>query len=289
MKYHKMYKTSIKRSLFFLLVMILGVTLPIACSDLRGPEGLSPEELENADFVFNEFSIEVNGKNIIDFSGEKGVEIGFKGLSIGVFNMNEYGVFAISMSQFEGSRMAGDLSDNQINFSIDELDVTITSKQQISKDFEEGKVWVRHYKNVNTSLGFGQFPDIDALENRISTEQLTNPVEGDDGDYFVVVEEMPKLIGGLASVQSKVQYPELAKRAGIEGRVVVQFIINENGDVENPRIIRGIGGGCDEAALAAVSEAKFEPGIQHGQPVRVQFSLPIVFRLNNSDFTSSEN
>ena len=52
----------------------------------------------------------------------------------------------------------------------------------------------------------------------------------------------------------------MARRAGIEGRVTVQFIVNEAGQVENPRVIRGIGGGCDEAALDAVKQAKFTQG-----------------------------
>ncbi len=107
------------------------------------------------------------------------------------------------------------------------------------------------------------------------------PAEEEEEEFFVVVENMPQLNGGLAELQRKVKYPEMARRAGIEGRVTVQFIVNEDGKVENPRVIRGIGGGCDEAALAAVKQAEFTPGMQRGRPVRVQYSLPIVFRLQN--------
>jgi protein TonB len=107
------------------------------------------------------------------------------------------------------------------------------------------------------------------------------PQDDDEEDFFVVVENMPELIGGLGALQRKVKYPEMARRAGIEGRVTVQFIVNEAGQVENPRVIRGIGGGCDEAALDAVKQAKFTPGMQRGRPVRVQYSLPIVFRLQS--------
>jgi protein TonB len=107
------------------------------------------------------------------------------------------------------------------------------------------------------------------------------PQEEEEEDFFVVVENMPELQGGLGELQRKVKYPEMARRAGIEGRVTVQFIVNERGEVENPRVIRGIGGGCDEAALEAVKQAKFTPGMQRGRPVRVQYSLPIVFRLQN--------
>ena len=105
--------------------------------------------------------------------------------------------------------------------------------------------------------------------------------EEEEEDFFVVVEEMPELIGGLGELQRKINYPEMARRAGIEGRVIIQFIVNERGEVENPRVMRGIGGGADEEALRVVSQAKFRPGMQRGQPVRVQYSLPIVFQLQN--------
>jgi protein TonB len=105
--------------------------------------------------------------------------------------------------------------------------------------------------------------------------------EEEEEDFFVVVEEMPELIGGLGELQSKIRYPEMARRAGIEGRVFIQFIVNEQGEVENPQVMRGIGGGADEEALRVVSQAKFKPGMQRGRPVRVQYSLPIFFRLQN--------
>ena len=98
---------------------------------------------------------------------------------------------------------------------------------------------------------------------------------------FLVVEEEPQLIGGLASIQNEIKYPEAARKAGIEGRVYVQFVVNERGEVENPRVIRGIGGGADEEALRAVKLAKFKPGLQRGRPVRVQISLPVIFQLRN--------
>ena len=119
------------------------------------------------------------------------------------------------------------------------------------------------------------------LDDRMSMPPPPAEEEEPEEDFFVVVEEMPELIGGLASIQSNIEYPEMARRAGIEGRVYVQFIVNERGEVEDPRVIRGIGGGADEEALRAVRQAKFRPGMQRGRPVRVQYSLPVVFRLQN--------
>lgn len=102
-----------------------------------------------------------------------------------------------------------------------------------------------------------------------------------EGEFFTVVESMPELIGGMDGLQQNIIYPEKARRAGIEGRVYLQFIVNERGEVENPRVIRGIGGGCDEVALEAVKRAKFIPGLQRDRPVPVQSSLSIVFKLKN--------
>ncbi|HKK44038.1 MAG TPA: TonB family protein [Balneolaceae bacterium] len=103
----------------------------------------------------------------------------------------------------------------------------------------------------------------------------------DSEDFFVAVENMPKLKGGLGALQKKINYPDMARKAGIEGRVIIQFIVTENGTVEDPKVIRGIGGGCDKEALRVVKKAKFTPGRQRGKPVRVQYSLPIVFKLQN--------
>jgi len=104
-------------------------------------------------------------------------------------------------------------------------------------------------------------------------------VEEEEPEIFLVVENEPVLIGGLEGIQKSITYPELARRAGIEGRVFIQFVVDEKGNVIDPIVIRGIGGGCDEAALEAVKKAKFIPGKQRGRPVKVQYALPVTFRL----------
>lgn len=125
--------------------------------------------------------------------------------------------------------------------------------------------------DINADLDLGQALDLPPPP----------PDDEEEEDFFVAVEQMPELIGGLAELQKKIRYPDRARKAGIEGRVIVQFIVTENGTVENPQVIRGIGGGCDEEAVKAVNTAQFEPGRQRGNAVRVQYSLPIVFRLQN--------
>ncbi|NNE48456.1 MAG: TonB family protein [Rhodothermales bacterium] len=103
--------------------------------------------------------------------------------------------------------------------------------------------------------------------------------EEPEPEIFVIVETMPELIGGLQSVQKMISYPPIAKKAGVEGRVIVQFVVNEQGNVVDPVVVRGIGAGCDDEAIRAVSQAKFKPGKQRGKPVKVKMSLPITFKL----------
>jgi len=98
-------------------------------------------------------------------------------------------------------------------------------------------------------------------------------------EIFVVVEEAPALIGGLAALQQKVRYPVTARRTGIEGRVIVQFIVDESGNVTEPVILRGRHPLLDEEALRVIQQAQFTPGRQRGVAVKVRMSLPIYFKL----------
>lgn len=116
-------------------------------------------------------------------------------------------------------------------------------------------------------------PPLPKIENKRVIEE--EPV------FFVAVEEMPYPIGGIKAIQHLVKYPEIARRAGIEGRVYVLAFLNEEGTVVKTKIIKGIGGGCDEAAEFAVKHTKFSPGKQRGKAVKVQVMIPIVFRLTD--------
>ena len=103
--------------------------------------------------------------------------------------------------------------------------------------------------------------------------------EEEEPEIFVIVEQSPELIGGLEGLQKKIRYPEIAKKAGVEGRVFLQFVVDEQGNVHDPVVTRGIGAGCDEEAIRAIQGAKFKPGKQRGKAVKVKMSLPVTFRL----------
>ena len=103
-------------------------------------------------------------------------------------------------------------------------------------------------------------------------------------EIFVVVESMPSFPGGMSKLteylKSNLHYPQLAKEMNITGRVFVTFVIEKDGSVSGTKLLRGIGGGCDEEAIRVVeSMPKWIPGAQRNKPVRVQYNLPINFRL----------
>lgn len=111
---------------------------------------------------------------------------------------------------------------------------------------------------------------------------LPPPVSKEEEDIqtiFVAVEEMPEPIGGIAAIQKRIVYPEIAKRAGVHGRVYVKAFVDENGVVFKVELLKGIGAGCDEAALDAVKKSLFSPGKQRGRSVKVQVTVPILFKL----------
>ncbi len=132
-----------------------------------------------------------------------------------------------------------------------------------------------------------ELKDIELIENDLNVDDdLGKPkllVEKDNTEEFMFIpvpEEMPEPIGGIAEIQKKIVYPELAIKAGIQGKVFVKAFVDEKGNVVKAKIIKGIGVGCDEAAIDAVMKTKFNPGKQRGKPVKVQVSIPIFFKLN---------
>jgi len=113
-----------------------------------------------------------------------------------------------------------------------------------------------------------------------------------DDDVFLVVEVAPEYTGGenalMKYLSENILYPQVARESNIQGTVYVSFIIEKNGEVSNIKVMRGIGGGCDEEAVRVVKGMpNWIPGTQRGKPVRVQFNLPVRFVLHDLPATDS--
>ncbi|MBA3829779.1 MAG: energy transducer TonB [Taibaiella sp.] len=108
-----------------------------------------------------------------------------------------------------------------------------------------------------------------------------NPGKTDVKKIYSFVEVMPVYNGDMAAyIQKNIHYPQQAKENNIEGKVVIGFVIDEEGNLVNARVVRGIGGGCDEEAIHILQQmSRWQPGKQNGIPVRVYFTVPIQFKL----------
>lgn len=101
---------------------------------------------------------------------------------------------------------------------------------------------------------------------------------------FAIVEQMPSFPGGETALfkylSNNIKYPPIAKDAGIQGTVYVTFVVDKDGKVKDVKVLRSIGGGCDEEAIRVVKNMPaWSPGKQRGKPVKVQYNLPIRFTL----------
>jgi TonB family protein len=97
--------------------------------------------------------------------------------------------------------------------------------------------------------------------------------------YHVTVDEMPSPVGGMIDIVKRIKYPEEAKEQGIEGKVIVKLFIDEFGNPQSCKIIKGINSSLDTEAKEVLMKTKFYPGKIDGKPVKVQVAIPIVFKL----------
>ena len=103
-------------------------------------------------------------------------------------------------------------------------------------------------------------------------------------EIFVVVEEQPEFPGGNAAMMKflgdNIKYPVIAQENGIQGRVITNFVVERDGSITDVQVVRGVDPSLDKEAIRVIqSMPKWKPGKQRGSAVRVRFTLPVVFRL----------
>ena len=122
-------------------------------------------------------------------------------------------------------------------------------------------------------------------ETAIEALLFEEPVEEEEvEEIFTLVEEYPSFEGGglefIKYIQKNLVYPEKARRMGLEGRVFVQFIVEKDGSLTNVKVLRGIGGDCNDEAIRVMQKSpKWLSGKQRGRSVRVQMVVPIIFKF----------
>ena len=289
MKQHDLYQTSLKKSLSFLGLMILGINLPIACSDLRQQEMIITEGYENVEFHLKNQIVYINGERVTDNSG--GAVSAFRYKFSALLNIPEYGSFKFSPFEFEGGEKVGRLDGKNLRFKINDMNVQIESEDIIMPNQFYADLWVKYSSEFHESPSNGVAPINHSLEQYISDQKINQELyildqrkmNSNSAPTRVIVQpdKRPVLIGDWQNVRKMVQYPPFAMENKIEGKVVAEFIVNKKGEVEDPIIIEGIGGGCDEEVLRVVSQLKFNPGELDGEAVNVQITFPFFFILDS--------
>jgi periplasmic protein TonB len=152
----------------------------------------------------------------------------------------------------------------QVKFVAPQVTIDTT---QVTRDF--GK-----QEKLNASVNDAPPPE------EIKQEVIETPKQ--DNQIFMVVEQMPQFPDGDVSayLSSHILYPEVARENGIQGRVICQFVVNQDGSIVDVIVVRGVDSSLDKEAVRVIQGMpKWIPGKQGGKPVRVKFTLPIIFRL----------
>lgn len=113
----------------------------------------------------------------------------------------------------------------------------------------------------------------------LSTLAFSQNTPSEDEQYLAFATTMPEIEGGMQELAKKIKYPSIAKQSGLEGKVYAMAFVDEQGKVDQVKIIKGLGGGCDEEVVRVLSVTKFKPGKHEGKLVKVKTTISVVFKL----------
>jgi TonB family protein len=155
---------------------------------------------------------------------------------------------------------------------------------QIPIVFKLGQMNNEHKTTVKTIVAGDDEHSCKASTATYPDNPAEDKMKPDKNGVYQIVEEMPEFPGGekglMEYASNNVKYPEEAKNKNIAGRVFVSFIVEKDGSINEVKVLRGIGGGCDEEAVRVIkSMPKWKPGKQRGKPVRVKYTVPVNFKL----------
>lgn len=122
------------------------------------------------------------------------------------------------------------------------------------------------------------------LEEVVAVAKATTPISRTEGKVYEKVENMPEFPGGVQGlmqyISSNLKYPAAAQKAGVQGKVIVSMIVDKEGNITDPKIIKGITPLLDAEAIRIISDMpQWKPGTDKGEKVNVQYTIPLVFKL----------
>jgi len=161
-----------------------------------------------------------------------------------------------------------------------------SSREKGSKRTEKKSANSETNAPMSSGNGISAQKDANIEDEYLSPSILELEEEVDEQDViFTLVELMPEFPGGneefFRYLHKNLNYPKEASDSAIQGRVYISFVVEEDGRISNAKVIRGIGGGCDEEAVRVIEQMpEWTPGYQRGKSIKVQYNMPIIFKLN---------
>ena len=153
---------------------------------------------------------------------------------------------------------------------------------------------------VSNELSAAKVTDLAAIVKEKTVESVpqdtvkADGLQGKNSTVYDMVEQAPEFPGGpqamMQFIKDNLQYPQIAKENGIQGRVILQFVVDETGQVTDPKVIRSIDPSLDTEAIRLVlSMPRWMPGMQDGKAVAVRYTIPVIFKLETAEETSSKD
>lgn len=150
--------------------------------------------------------------------------------------------------------------------TVSELIEIVTNEQEVASTV------------LTTSENIGEIADVVWIAPVVETQEVEEDI------IHVSAEFMPEFPGGTSALMkylsSNIKYPVMSQEIGSQGRVIVQFVVDKDGTITTPVVVRGIDAYLDKEALRVISAMpKWKPGTQNGKKVRVKYTVPVVFKL----------
>ena len=204
-------------------------------------------------------------------------------------------VFALLFAAFEftTSEKSEAIETGLGDFVIEEVVIPVTEQKQEMAPPPPSAPTVSDVLNIvdNASTEESDIQsteDLDApitppVQHKVEEPQKVEE-EVEDQTVFQVVEKMPEFPGGMAAclkfLSNNIKYPTISQENGVQGKVIVQFVVNKDGSIVDPVVVRSVDPYLDKEALRVISMMpKWSPGMQRGKPVRVKYTVPVTFRL----------
>ena len=263
--------------------------LPVALVAVVAISCTSPKEKKDSGHLSN---VMVHGENpLLVFTFEDSTELNIQGKQLNYDGMPDFNhlevcgltsenIDAISVLQSEESKsLFGESGKNGVILfrvkgkTAKDMTSALAEYAQRTGNEEPLKISIKKPATIDEIQAVGYAP----------TPKINDPT-AEQGEIFQVVEEQPMYPGGMQELmkylQMNIRYPKEAQERGLQGRVIVQFVVNKDGSICDEHIVRSVDPQLDAEALRIVrSMPNWTPGKQRGEPVRVRFTLPVTFRL----------